>query len=209
MKLDIGCGKNKKAGFFGVDQYAMEGVDAVCDLTSTHWNLNLSPGVEVPLQSISWVETGLAMIADRALPDDSVEEVHCSHFLEHLSGSQRVRFFNELYRVMKPGAKGLFIIPHWASNRAYGDPTHAWPPVSEMSFYYLKKEWRLDQGNAPHTDVAWNPAGFSCDFEVTWGYAMHPLIAPRHPEAQQWMLQFYKEAAQDTHATVTKLPIPK
>ena len=31
-KLDIGCGKNKKEGFIGVDQFAMEGVDVVMDV---------------------------------------------------------------------------------------------------------------------------------------------------------------------------------
>jgi hypothetical protein len=207
VKLDIGCGKNKKAGFVGIDQYAMDGVDGVCDLGGARWIFRDVAGL--PADCLEPEHEPFAGYQGLMLKDNVVEEVHCSHFLEHLSGLQRVYFFNELYRIMKPGAKGLFIIPHWASNRAYGDPTHAWPPVSEMSFYYLKREWRLDQGNAPHTDVKWNPNGFSCDFEVTWGYALHPLIAPRHPEAQQWMLQFYKEAAQDTHATVTKLPLPK
>ena len=32
-KLDIGCGKNKKEGFHGVDQYKMDGVDTVCNLS--------------------------------------------------------------------------------------------------------------------------------------------------------------------------------
>ena len=32
MKIDLGCGKNKKEGFIGVDQYAMEGVDVVLNI---------------------------------------------------------------------------------------------------------------------------------------------------------------------------------
>lgn len=173
MKLDIGCGKNKKEGFVGVDQYAMEGVDVVLDLRGA-W---------------PW-ET------------DSVDEAHSSHFIEHLTAPERVHFFNELHRVLKPGAKALIITPHWASNRAYGDPTHQWPPVSEMAFYYLSKGWRETQ--APHTDVKWNPQGYSCDFEATWGYSMHPALGTRNQEYQQFALQNYKEAAQDTYATLTK-----
>ena len=177
MKLDIGCGKNKKEGFHGVDQYAMEGVDTVCNLASGRW---------------PW-------------DDDSVDEAHCSHFLEHLTNLgdkwERVHFFNELYRVMKQGAKCTIILPHWASNRYYGDPTHK-EPFSEMGFMYLSKDWRAKE--APHTDKDLNPNGYACDFEATWGYSMHPALVGRSSEHQQYAMQFYKEAVQDLHATLTK-----
>ena len=174
MKLDIGCGKNKKEGFTGVDQYAMDGVDVVLNVAKDRW---------------PW-------------EDGSVEEAHCSHFLEHLDATERVHFYNELYRVLKVGGKATIITPHWASNRAYGDPTHKWPPVAEMGFFYLKKEWRDSQ--APHTDVKWNPSGYSCDFDAVWGYSFSPELANRNQEYVQFALQNYKEAAQDLHANLTK-----
>jgi len=177
VKLDIGCGKNKKAGFIGIDQYAMEGVDVVMDVRS-RWDY----------------------------ADDSVDEVHSSHFVEHLTAGERVHFYNELHRVLKPRGRATIIVPHWASNRAYGDPTHQWPPVSEMSFYYLSREWRASQ--APHTDIKWNPQGYSCDFEATWGYGMNQAILSRNQEFQQFALQWYKEAAQDTHVTLVKKESP-
>lgn len=173
IKLDIGCGKNKKQGFIGVDQYQMEGVDKVMDVRKK-W---------------PW-------------KNDSVSEVHCSHFIEHLTANERVHFLNELYRVMKKGSKCTLIAPHWASNRAYGDPTHQWPPISEMFFYYLSKEWRATQ--APHTDKKFNKYGYNCDFEATWGYSMNQALASRNQEYQQHALQFFKESAQDTVATLTK-----
>lgn len=173
LRIDIGCGKNKKEGFIGVDQFAIPGVDVVCN-----------------------VREGLPY------DNDSVDEVHCSHFIEHLTALERVRFMNELYRVMKVGAKATLISPHWCSNRAYGDMTHCWPPVAEMWFYYLSKQWREDQ--VPHTDKRWNPDGYDCDFEATWGYSMHPAIMSRNQEFQQDALQFKKEAAQDIIATLTK-----
>ncbi|CAB4134664.1 Methyltransferase type 11 [uncultured Caudovirales phage] len=176
-KLDIGCGKNKREGFIGVDQYAMDGVDIVMDVRQK-WTFD----------------------------SDSVEEAHCSHFLEHLSGPERVKFYNELFRVLKPGAKATIITPHWASNRAYGDPTHQWPPVAEMGFYYLKQEWRDTQ--APHTDIKWNPDGYSCNFDATWGYSFTPDLGNRNQEYVQFALQNYKEAAQDMIATLIK-PAPK
>lgn len=166
LKLDLGCGKNVREGFDGVDRRDF-GQPHRADLTKP-W---------------PWL-------------DGSVEEAHTSHFVEHLTAPERIHFVNELYRVLVPGAKCLMITPHWASCRAYGDLTHQWPPVSEFWFYYLSKAWR--EQNAPHNDA------YTCDFEVTWGYALHQLIAPRNMEYQQHALQFWKEAAQDINATLTK-----
>lgn len=177
MKLDIGCGKNKKEGFIGVDMYPMEGVDTVCNLASGRW---------------PW-------------DDGSIEEVHCSHFLEHLTNLgdkwERVHFFNELDRVLQKDGKATLIFPHWASNRYYGDPTHK-EPFSEMGFYYLSREWRLAQ--APHTDASVNPNGYKCDLGAVWGYGINPNLNSRNNEYQQFAMAWYKEAINDIHATITK-----
>jgi len=122
LKLDLGCGPNKREGFRGVDSRQFDGkVDQVVDLRKP-W---------------PW-------------KDASVAEVHSSHFVEHLTAMERVHFVNELYRVLIPGGTAQVIVPHWNSHRAYGDLTHQWPPVSEMWFFYLNKSWR--DGNAPHND---------------------------------------------------------
>lgn len=168
LKLDLGCGKNPQPGFVGVDVRDF-GQDVVCDLRDT-WK---------------W-------------QDDSVDEVHCSHFVEHLTARERIHFVNELHRVLRVGAKALIIVPHWSSARAYGDLTHQWPPVSEFWFYYLLAAWRND--NAPHNDA------YTCDFDVTWGYTLHPGISVRNQEYQQNAIAFYKEACQDIIATLIKRP---
>ena len=166
LRLDFGCGPRPRPGFEGVDVRDF-GQKHVLDLTK-RW---------------PW-------------KDDSIDEASASHFIEHLTASQRIHFVNELYRVLKPGAKCQVIVPHWASCRAYGDLTHQWPPVSEFWFYYLSAEWR--KANAPHND------GYACDFEVTWGYSLHPAIQSRNPEFQQEKLLWCKEAAQDIMAAFTK-----
>ena len=132
--------------------------------------------------------------------DATVEEGHASHFVEHLTALERIHFVNELYRVLIPGGKCTIITPSWASMRAFGDLTHQWPPVSEFWYYYLSKPWREE--NTPHND------GYTCDFEATWGYTMHPAVVPRSPEYQTHALTFWKEAAQDLIATLTKRPRP-
>jgi SAM-dependent methyltransferase len=123
LRVDFGCGKNKRKGFIGVDVIDFEGVDVVLDIGTDRW---------------PW-------------EDGSVEEAHASHFVEHLLPEERIHFVNELYRVLKKGGKATIITPHWASCRAYGDLSHQWPPVSEFWFYYLKIEWR--EVNAPHNQA--------------------------------------------------------
>jgi len=170
IKLDLGCGKNKKEGFIGVDCISFLGVDVVTDLGKKKW---------------PW-------------EDDSVSEVYCSHFIEHLDTYERVFFVNELYRVLKVGAKAQIITPHWASCRAYGDLTHKWPPVSEFWFYYLSKEWR--SVNAPHNDELYN----KCDFEVTWGYSLASELNVRNEEYKMYAMKNYKEVITDIIAMFTK-----
>lgn len=160
LRLDLGCGTRKREGFHGVDVRPFDGVDTVLDLTGPWpWEPN------------------------------SVEEAHASHFIEHLTGDERIHFVNELYRVLRPGGTCQIIVPHWASCRAYGDLSHKWPPVSEFWFYYLSKAWR--DVNAPHQDE------YVCDFEATWAYALRQDLLTRHEEHQVYALTNFKEAAQD------------
>lgn len=169
IKLDLGCGPNKREGFTGVDIAQFDGkVDVVIDL-SKKW---------------PW-------------KDCSVSEAVTSHFIEHLDAGERIHFINELYRVLKPEAKCQVTVPHWASQRAYGDLTHKWPPVSEFWFYYLSKEWR--KANAPHSKYA-----DEVNFEVTWGYSVLPQIMARTQEYQQNAIQFYKEACTDIIAAMVR-----
>lgn len=140
--------------------------------------------------------------------DDSVDEAYASHFVEHLRGYRysddepwahlpRVVFANELYRVLKPGARVTIITPHWCSMRAYGDLTHQWPPVSEFWAHYLSREWRTQF--APHNDF------YTCNFHIQWGHGMHQDLLPRADDFRQFALTWFREAAQDLHMTWTKV----
>lgn len=122
MKLDLGCGTNKKPGYLGVDCRKFDGVDHVMNIGQDPW---------------PWT-------------DGSVEDVWTSHFIEHLKPNERIHFANELWRVLQPKGTCTIVVPAWSSCRAYGDLTHQWPPVSEFWPLYLNKEWR--KVNAPHND---------------------------------------------------------
>lgn len=172
MKIDLGCGRKKKPGFIGLDQYPMEGVDHVLRIGSERW----------PFE------------------DGSVEEAYSNNFLEHLTNLEgaweRVHFFNELYRVMRPGAKGFVAVPHWNSERFYGDPTHK-EPFSEMGVYYLNREWRLRE--APHTDISWNPDGYRCDFDSRLGYVLQPELRGLEREKKEYVQRWLRGSVQEMH----------
>lgn len=173
LKLDLGCGKNKKLGFVGVDRQQFPGVDEVVDLTKP-W---------------PWA-------------DNSVGEVHASHFVEHLTNEERVHFYNELGRVLVPGeheggrpVRGFatIIVPHWLNERAYGDPTHQWPPVVFFSTYYLLEAWRKQ--NAPHV-------GYTCDFDALGGNAIPAPWNARNQETQAFASQHYANVVSDLVMTL-------
>lgn len=173
LRLDLGCGKNKikveGQEWTGVDSIAFDGVDLVHDMR----------------QPWPWA-------------DGSVDEVHCSHFLEHLTGFERLHFFNELHRVLKDGAQARIITPHWSHERAYGDPTHQWPPVCSWTYFYLDKNWR--EVNAPH-------AGYTCHFEYVLAGTHDPndqWVAFRNMETKQVMMSRNINTVTDLIATITK-----
>jgi SAM-dependent methyltransferase len=129
------------------------------------------------------------------LPDNSVDQVFSSHFLEHLTGGERVCFFNELWRVMKPGAQAQIITPNWAHSCAYGDPTHQWPPVSDFYVLYLGRAWR--EVNAPHTD-------YICNFDWATGGSWDPWLEVRHVDARMFAMQRYVNSLRDLYVTLVK-----
>jgi hypothetical protein len=168
MKLDLGCGAKKhEGGYLGVDTLNLPGVDLVWDLRVTPW---------------PW-------------PDNAIESVFCSHFVEHLTGAERISFFNELWRVMKPGAIAEIVTPDWSHASAYGDPTHQWPPMSNWYLVYLDKAWR--EAQVSHV-------GYTCDFTSTHAYTPDPSIAKLPLEAMRQAVTHNINTATELRATLTK-----
>lgn len=127
---------------------------------------------------------------------NTVDEASAINVVQMLTVNERIHFVNELWRVMKSGAKAQLVTPHWSSARAYGDLAFQWPPVSESWFYHLNAKWRSD-------NAAWGTK-YQCDFDPTWGYGLHPLIVNRNQEYQQHAVSFFKEAAQDLIVTLIR-----
>lgn len=132
MKLDLACGQHCREGFLGVDISA-PGARYKVDLINGAW---------------PW-------------PENVIEELHCSHFIEHipsedsLTGQDRLlRFFDSCWRILVPQGKITLVWPALQSVRAFMDPTHRrFIPLETMN--YLSREWREKVGLS-HYDVRCN-----------------------------------------------------
>ena len=177
VKLDLACGQRPRDGFQGVDLHA-PGAKWKVDLTKFPW---------------PW-------------EDSSVEELHCSHYAEHLpmvevqhAGRTKnlfFAFFDECFRILRPGGNMMVIVPSARSNRAFQDPTHCRFIVAE-TFAYLSAEWRRSQG-LDHYQV-------DCDFS---GNAVGSVVQEetvRHPESQSFRFNHLWNTTLDFHCTLKSL----
>jgi hypothetical protein len=119
MKLNLGCGGDKRPGWINVDKYPEFAPDQVADLEALPW---------------PW-------------PDDSVDEVMLRHVLEHLGRTPELYLgiIKELWRVCRDGAQITIVVPHPRHDSYLNDPTHVRPimPAGLELFSQAKnREWR-------------------------------------------------------------------
>ena len=88
-KLDLGCGPWKKTGFYGID----------CHKDWSHLNSNLKVNADLYHD----LNTGIPFA------DNSIEEIYCSHFLEHVIDPIKLLF--EIKRVCKNKSKVEIKVP--------------------------------------------------------------------------------------------------
>ena len=185
LKLSLACGDNKPEGFKGVDIAKTKDADYVQNLLQFPWT---------------------------QFADNSVDEIECSHFVEHIPHGDGYhdpffQFFDEIHRILKPAEfdpanpnipiKGFANIttPYYSSMRAWQDPTHQ-RAISEASYLYLNKQWRIDN-KLDHYPV-------TCDFDFSYGYVMGPDMQNRNQETQSFAIQHYINAVNDLQVILVK-----
>ena len=95
LKIDLGCGRHKELGWFGIDCQALPCVDLVCDCNE-----------RIPLES------------------DVAQEVRAYDFLEHIRNDRRIHIMNEIWRILKHGGIFTSSTPSTDGRGAFQDPTH-------------------------------------------------------------------------------------
>ena len=183
IKLDLGAGRNPVPGFTSVDLYEPD-ANVKCDLFKLPWKALNSDGTK-PL----WA-------------DDSVSEIHASHFIEHIPRTIRWPFFEECWRVLKVGGTMRIAVPNWKSERAIGDMTHEPPGVCAFFFFYLHKGWR------DANKLTYGPYALKCNFDHQMGPSgINMPWAQKTQEAQQFACTHYLESYQDMWCLLTKRPL--
>jgi predicted SAM-dependent methyltransferase len=165
-RLDLGCGNNKAEGYIGVDAVQTEQSNIVFDLNEKHWTF---------------------------AADNSVDAIHCSHFIEHVDSL--INFMNECHRILKPQAQMIVIAPYYSSVRCWQDPTHK-NAISEMSFLYYNAEWRR-QNRLEHYPI-------TADFDFTYGYVFDQYWQLKSEEARAFALKYYINVVSDIQVALTK-----
>jgi len=122
--LELGCGLNKAAGYYGVDRANVAGVDLVHDLEIHPW----------------------------PIADGCAERIGCYQTLEHIGGL--LAFMADLWRVCSadPQAWAEITVPYHTAPTAWGDPTHV-RAFTEDTFRYFEPgfvERFSDYGIGPH-----------------------------------------------------------
>lgn len=94
VRLNLGCGRAPLAGWLNADRCRLSGVELLLDL-------------EQPFLPFA---------------DGTVDEVNCSHVLEHVDDC--CRLVREIHRILKAGGRLRLEVPHFSSAWAHADPTH-------------------------------------------------------------------------------------
>jgi len=160
MKLDLACGQNKREGFKGVDIIPGPGVDFVWDLEKYPWE---------------------------PFKDDSIEEIHVSHYAEHTK--DLMKLMNEIWRICEPDAKVTILGPYYTSMRAWQDPTHT-RVLSEATWVYFNKDW-LMANKLNHYPI-------KCNFAIEKMYTFfNPPWDKKSDEAKQFAQRHYWNVVSD------------
>jgi predicted SAM-dependent methyltransferase len=167
MKLDIGCGRNLRPGYVGMDISPDSFASIIWDWENYPW----------PFE------------------DNSIEEATANHVLEHTK--DLIKFMDECYRIMKPGAELHIECPYWTSIGSWQDPTHT-RAISEMTFMYFSKGWR-EGANLGHYPIK---ANFATN---TW-FILEDGWVDKEPKEDVWFaIKHYTNVAKSICATLTKI----
>lgn len=136
VRLDLGCGQDKRDGFYALDHLELDGVDIVADLNE-------------PLH---------------LLPDDCSEYIYTRHALEHVT--ELLPLMREIYRISRPGATVEIIVPHFSNVYGYSDPTHVRYFGLYSMYYFASAEHQPRRRKVPafYTDVRFIVKSITIEF---------------------------------------------
>lgn len=125
MKIYLGAGTKRLAGYTHVDIVQGENIDIVWDLNQRPW---------------PWA-------------DNSVDHIVAEDVVEHLEINLIV-FCNEAWRILRPQGELFVRTPDYRGESSWIDPTHRWH-LHEQSFQYLDPETYWGSTYPHYTGFKW------------------------------------------------------
>lgn len=140
MKIDLGCGRRKHPGYFGIDCQQLDGVDLVCNCNE-----------RIPMD------------------DSCAEEIVANDFLEHINNDKRIHIMTEIWRLLIPGGIFVSSTPNAALGQgAWQDPTHLSFWCKNSFLYYTHDAYRALYGIVPKFEVISLMVTPLNQLEVSW-----------------------------------------
>lgn len=153
--------------------------------------LNLGSGGKPLSAADGWINVDIARAAhpdfcfdigaaDWPWGNESIDEIHASHVMEHLDSDGFLHAMSEAWRVLKPGSHFTMEVPHPRSDWFTGDPTHR-TAVDMNALNLFSRKF-----NRQFKDSANTPLGeyLEIDFEIVSNeWYLHP----------RWEQQFMRD----------------
>lgn len=132
--LDVGCRDRKEDNWTGIDTRKRPGVDIVHNLEKFPYPIKTS----------------------------SVFTIKAAHIAEHIPPNLILKWFDEMWRMLKPGGQMALATPYAGSQAYWNDPTHV-TGFTEVSFQMLDPNYPLYHQYEPKPwkveHSVWKPQG--------------------------------------------------
>ncbi len=174
LRLNLGCGNKRRAGYLGVDRGEASAVDVRMDV-------------------LEYLKT---------LPAGAVSSVYSRHMLEHFEPEPFRQLLEQIDRVLRPGGEIEIIVPHFSNPYFYSDPTHR-QPFGLYSFSYLCERTCLTRGVPSYVRIeGWSLEDVQFGFSVygEWKRGRLPLppfakIVERFVNRKRDRMEWYERFA--------------
>jgi SAM-dependent methyltransferase len=179
LKLNLGCGFDKRDGWLNVDGFAECQPDQLLDIEQTPWDL----------------------------PSDAFEHILMKHVLEHVGADFKVfaAVMRELYRVAAPGGILEIHVPHVRHDTFWSDPTHvrAFTPLTfQMMSKRQNRAWM--EARANFTMLAFV---MDVDFELETIVQSYDSAWAARIESGELTLDFVREQAKSLWNVARELQV--
>lgn len=200
VAIDLGCGDRK--------------VDIPSISAMTQIQITEVIGVDAEKTEAVDIQANLLEFPWKFAKDNSVDALYTAHFVEHIpmiywnkggkltilpeEGSREMfeKFFEEAYRILKPGGKMVIVCPYYSSIRCWQDPTHR-RAISEASFLYLNKGWR-EANKLQHCHG-------NSNFDFYYEHFIDQAIQARNAEFKALAIKNDINSVTDIRVTLTKI----